>query len=361
MSGWSYKNVGSSCNMSNRLLMKQLLESCGVDCEQPWIGSEAGEIYLDEFNPKIKGPFTDGNITPLEIYQIANDLFDNISIYYEFEDENNTSDDYYRYEEIYNPLTCEKLIGEKNYSYGENLVFDESPYKLLKNEIEEEANKEDIAISWDDDYPDEENEEFYNLCENILNKHGGLEVLGTRKSSEKIEKTNINPKKLQNIVNKAGEYCYKGLVELLENKYQIKVKKLNTEGSHSVQLYNDNEIKSAYLALKRFSNPLSLGTTTLWIPHEGKYTSQAEILKKGDEVILEHVENVEGLNLEEGTIAVKFNNNIIGFMKSNDLAVLLDCKRFKFSAYIDEVTPLSQRSKRCTTPIINIKFTYEEI
>ena len=101
MASWDFSNLGASLKNGNALLLKQLLECCGVDFSEVH-GTETGTI-LKQFKPDFIGNLSIESINPIDIYMISNKYFRDVYIYFEKENGNNTSDYYYRYEEIYNP------------------------------------------------------------------------------------------------------------------------------------------------------------------------------------------------------------------------------------------------------------------
>lgn len=185
MSSWDFENIGFY-NSDNPEQVKQFLECVGVDFTDVH-ASEAGTIGKQFWNATMGENHSD--LIPVKLYEITNRLFGETVIFFEKESGSNTSDAYYRYEEIYDPKTNTVYIGERNYDYGEYLVFYESPYKLLKAECEEVAKEKDIPVKWDKDenyYLKPKGTKFSDLCDDILETHGGLSDLGTRQKTENI-------------------------------------------------------------------------------------------------------------------------------------------------------------------------------
>ncbi len=185
MSSWDFENIGFY-NSDNPEQVKQFLECVGVDFTDVH-ASEAGTIGKQFRNATMGENHSD--LIPVKLYEITNRLFGETVIFFEKESGSNTSDAYYRYEEIYDPKTNSIYIGEMDYDYGEGTVFNVSPYKLIKNECEMVAKERNIPIQWDirdcgDLRPT--GDEFSELCEQIYDKHGGLEGLGTRQKTENI-------------------------------------------------------------------------------------------------------------------------------------------------------------------------------
>jgi len=64
------------------------------------------------------------DLTLDDLFELANKLFTSAFLYFAHEDGNNTSDDYYRHEEIYSPSTGYCTIKDCFYSYGEGINVD---------------------------------------------------------------------------------------------------------------------------------------------------------------------------------------------------------------------------------------------
>jgi hypothetical protein len=216
MGSWDFSNIGFIGNKNNVENIKNLLEIMGINFEDVH-GSETGSINKAFLDVDYIGE-NNGSFTPIEIYTIVNKLFKNTTILYENENGNNTCDYYYRYEEVYKPKTKKIEIAEKDYCYDGNEVFGESAYEAIKDECEKEAEKQGIEIEWGDDYP--EGDEFYDLCESILEQHGGIEGLGTRKDTETIENIEIENEKIDKLINIATEKGYNEIVDLLNKKFK---------------------------------------------------------------------------------------------------------------------------------------------
>ena len=153
------------------------------------------------------------------IYAIASVAFGNIHFYYEYSEGHTVSDGYSGDEIDYNENNDGKKKEKSyDYCYGEFLSNGENGWYILKNEIETEAKKRKIKIKWensrDDIYPSgEEGDDFYELCSEILEKHGDLEGLSTREKTSKIKKIEVDQDKIMEIIENAKNKNYLELVE----------------------------------------------------------------------------------------------------------------------------------------------------
>lgn len=107
MSSWNFANLGVSCAEQNRESVKQLLECFGMD-SGPAHKSETDRIS-DRYLPNMEGTTERGSKEVLGLYLLANALFSDVTVYYAEERGDNTSDNYNRREEIYNPNTKKGL------------------------------------------------------------------------------------------------------------------------------------------------------------------------------------------------------------------------------------------------------------
>lgn len=206
MASWNFSNIGFLCKHNKEIIM-QLFECLGVDFDN--VFESVACSPSNRFRPVIMGSIIRKSFEISDLYHIVNKLFNNVFIYYEFEKGNNTSDYYYRREEIYDPLKEELLIRECDYAYGNMVVFGQSVYDILKDEMEERAKQNSIFIKWKRDFLLQPvGEEFINLCELIIDEHGGLPKIGTKDIVEKIPNNKLNRKLIQEIANIAGELVY---------------------------------------------------------------------------------------------------------------------------------------------------------
>ena len=207
MGYWDFQNMGYICK-ENKKGVEELLTCIGIDFSKRY-ASEAGEIHSMFFHPDVIMGLDDSWLDSKEIFAIVNRLFEGTFILYEREFGDNTSDSYYRYEEVYDPENKKIYIGEKDYSYGDSEVFGKSVYELLGKEIEEEANKRNIQKDSDD---------FYDLCDEILESHGGLSEFITTKTRKKTIKTEkIKKENIERIIDTAVKLGYDSLATIISD------------------------------------------------------------------------------------------------------------------------------------------------
>lgn len=221
MGSWSYKNLGASATKATKGYIEQTMKCLGIDMDAALYESEAGIIDYHRFSPQLMGEATLVDVTPLELFCLLNKLFGNTYVYYEFEEGSNTSDWYYREEEIYDPTTKKIYRGLREYCYGDSTVFGKSVYVYLKEEIEKQAEKRGITISWIgegfDLKPDWENDEFYDLCGDIKCEKG-LGELGTKQHIEDIKTKEIKKSISNTLVEQAKGYGYTELLAIIQEK-----------------------------------------------------------------------------------------------------------------------------------------------
>ena len=221
MGSWSFQQIGASGKEENYPYIKQVMECFGVEFGMLH-DSEAGIIDYGRFNPEIMGS-NDAHVDPQTLFFFLNKLFGNTYVYYESEEGSNTSDYYYREEEIYNPRTKKMYYGTKNYCYGDNTVFGDSFYCVMKSVIEKKAEERGITVSWngdEDDYdfgPDWDNKEFTQLCEEVVYENS-LSELGTDQGVIDIEMEEVDRDLIDQVIEKATERGYVELIELILKK-----------------------------------------------------------------------------------------------------------------------------------------------
>ena len=176
MGSWNFKNIGISGNNNAKIYIKQIFTCFSIDCDDDIFGSEAGEIS-GMFNPEIIANAENAQITALELYRLLNQLFGKTSVFYEEEIGSNTSDYYYRREEIYTPATGRVTIGLRDYCYGDGTAFGRP------------------VDDWDD-----------------------ISRLGTKLSTKKIAEGSIKSKTKKLLLSKAEENGYSELLELATEK-----------------------------------------------------------------------------------------------------------------------------------------------
>lgn len=222
MGSWNFKNVGVSTKKENEKYIEQIMNCLNIKIDNMIYGSEAEVINYD-FNPDIIGHAEDMSIDTLELFILLNKLFKDTYVYYEYELGNNTSDYYYREEEIYDPIKKKLFYGVKEYCYGDEIVFGESVYSILREEIEEQARKKGIKISWEEDEynfePNWDNEEFVELCEDVIANHS-LEELGTKKEIKDIGMIELRETIIEELLENSTKNNYTELISIIEEKIQ---------------------------------------------------------------------------------------------------------------------------------------------
>lgn len=322
MSYWDFKNIGFICDEENIDNVKRLLECFGVDFDNPR-GSEAGKINSTFWYEKGTGAYK-GNYKVSEIYSITNKLYGNTTILYEHEDGDNTSDWYTRYEEVYDSKTNVIYIGERDYYYGDRMVFGENVYSIIKEECEEAAKRKGIPIEWGESewrelYP--EDGEFYDICEDVIDNHGGLSGLGTREWTEGIQDVEIGSDIIARLYKTASKKGYADLAAL------IKETPLNRRIYRMCKVsFIDGEREYIYLTGKVVINVgdyVEVPTTTRYsvleeAVHQAKVTEVFECSKKTSPI---HINKLK-------TVIRKISENEIntvenGILYNHDKTVLL--------------------------------------
>ncbi len=90
---------------------------------------------------------------PDDLFQLTNKLFPSAYVYLAHEEGNNTSDDYYRYEVIFDPTSNKKTELNCFYSYGEgiNVSSDDDPKEDATEKVERTIANREIkpnVIDW---------------------------------------------------------------------------------------------------------------------------------------------------------------------------------------------------------------------
>lgn len=223
MGSWDFSRIGYICKDNNQKNVKELLTCMGINFSRVR-GSEIGERNL-MFDDATLG-LNDGALEPKVIYTIVNRLFENTYILYDSEIGNDTNDSYYRYEEIYDPEKKIVHIAEIDYSYDGYEAFGESVFLLIKEECEKEAKTHNIPVKWDDEgAPD--SDDFYDLCDKVLDSHGGLSALGKKERTEAISTVEIKKEVVNKIIENAVKYGYDNLTKLIKQFFENVLNEIN--------------------------------------------------------------------------------------------------------------------------------------
>lgn len=155
-----------------------------------------------------------------EIYAIATMLFGDVKLEYYEETGHDVSDYYYKTETEIDNKAYRIITSE--YCYGDNTVFDgESVWKYIKAKCERKAKKENVEICWYDEdgefYPD--NDEFSDLCNDVLDELGGLEKISQKVKNKKKIKVKIYKNIVKDLIKRADELNYKILEEIITTKF----------------------------------------------------------------------------------------------------------------------------------------------
>ena len=199
MGSWDFENIGFY-NETDPKQVQKFLTCLGVDFTDVH-ASEAGVIDKRFYSATMGENHTD--LSTDKLFKIINEVFGETIFFFEKEEGSNTTDYYYRYEEIYDPKTRKVYINDSNYDYGDELVFFDSPYKLIKFECEAKAKEQDIAIKWTHDesyYLRPEGSKFITLCEEVLDEHGGLSGLGTGQNEANIPDIELSKEDVDKVV-----------------------------------------------------------------------------------------------------------------------------------------------------------------
>lgn len=216
MGSWSVGNIGFACEESIRRKVKELLECCGVNFEDKYSSEDEDMGFIpeaDDFG------YDCGDLDTDTIYTIVNTVFDNVKIFYVYDDGNEINDSYYGCEKTYDPKKNKVQIYEDDYSYDGDLVFGESVFMVIKDECEKVAKEKGIPIVWNREYPNGQG--FIELCEKILEERGGIEELGSRTEIIDIPKVRIYKEDIIKIIECAKEKGYLQLIDMVTNSFDI--------------------------------------------------------------------------------------------------------------------------------------------
>jgi len=164
------------------------------------------------------------------MYAIAKELFGDVYLEYVIQNKDTISDWYQEEKIIYNKDNNGrkmKISGE--FCYGDCTSNGRNVWLLLKNEIETEAQKRNISIDWNGEenldlyksnlYPS--SGEFYDFCNEILDKNGGLKGMSMVVNDEElIEEIEIMPEIIEMILENSQISGYAGLEEKIEDKFE---------------------------------------------------------------------------------------------------------------------------------------------
>ena len=170
MSGWNGAKVGLRVESGDKELAKQFLKVLGAKTEGGWFDEHIRKLDAD-FSPEITGIIEKGEDDLLDIlnalddhagsyidklisgdrvrtfnlldglYVLLKKIFPGVSLYVAHEEGNSVSDDYYRYEVIYDPSKDKKKEMHCYYSYGNGINVQ------TNNQIEEGTEKKEKKIS----------------------------------------------------------------------------------------------------------------------------------------------------------------------------------------------------------------------
>ena len=233
MGSWDFTQLGVSTTKENKKLLRQLLECVGVNIEDGVYESQAGVIN-PSFDYSVGGDFYgelydrwsdyEAPFYPYDVFCIANILFPGTYIYFEHEDGSSVTDWYVRVEDIYDPVKGKCFSGEYDYSYGFGYVNGEPPYPLIKDECEELAKERGIKIKWDKNGKKPENDEFFELCNEILHDRHSFKDLSTEISERPVDYNGYDKKEMKQkigvVLDNATDYGYTELTALILEKFK---------------------------------------------------------------------------------------------------------------------------------------------
>ena len=309
MASWNYVRLGAS-SKNNEEDIEQLLECLGVDIDNACM-TETGYIS-NNYRPNCEGNIKKEPNNLIEIYNLANELFDTVFIYYSWEMGSNTSDYYKRHEEIYNPITKKINIGDAEYDYGSQEIFGENVYEVLKEKIEEEAKKQNIPIKWSSKLIPS-TDEFADFCDSFIMSLGGLSTLG-KKQEEKDILTNkkVTQTLIKKIADKAGKNGFIELVNVIKEKYNIVPKVINEkkkiDENEIIEKIHNHEIdfKNLNASIRNNKKIVLEAVKTM-----GPYLRDASKKLRADkEVVLEAVKSF-GTSLQYASEELRGNKDVV--------------------------------------------------
>lgn len=207
--------------------------------------------------PYLTNLLTDSELD--ELYNIGNDLFGNVVLEYKVRTEYTETGWNYgidaKYEDGF------KIGKEFDYNYEDYLIRDnriKSIWEVLKDEIEEKAEKENIEVDWEkDDYNClQPSENMWDICDAICEKHHGIEEIATKKFKRKIKKIQMDINEIQDILNVATLEKYEDVINIINKTFNViptitkeKAEQIDTEKISELEeeIFEMLEIDSNYL------------------------------------------------------------------------------------------------------------------
>lgn len=302
-----------------------------------------------------------------KLFKIANKLFKNICLHYEENEANSNVDWYSGYEITYNENNDgKKQIKEYDYCVSDFEANGINGWEILKDTIEEKAKKKNIEICWSDNdelYPEGDyGDEFYDLCEKILEKHGGLEGLSTKKTKIKIKDVPIYEDDLKKIINNASDFGYNSLIDKIKNMIseddlELKNKKKNAPKNKTTKKSKTNldldKEKIEKKIFKKLEESGLLSSVEEWCENHGQMDYFEKLLERRDFILVAidsfgdnfydyftHLNNDEeivlraiissGNNLEYASDRLKNDRNFIKtVLEKNGYALKYAIEKFK--------------------------------
>lgn len=364
---WLISPDANSASVKNetRHFISQIMECFGVDFKVVH-GSETGKIDY-RFSPDLIGSNNE-RINPYDLFLLLNQLFGSTYVYYEAEEGNNTSDSYFRKEQIYDPETLQIRCGITDYCYGDNTVFGDSVYAILKEEIEKQAVENGITISWcGEDYdfaPDWDNEEFSELCEDVICKYS-LETLGTKHYVEKIEIKELEDDLIDTLIEKATAKGYAELLLLLQEKSLGLTKwnadELKCEAKQQQKFRIKYELIDALndnsgVQINEQTNEILINTEVVGTMYEGRMERIENVTEETKVQVMREPKNQ--YNSNNLTVQNEFGESLGNISASvcDAVSPLIDKNLLEIhSVRVSRVEPKSKRGKRAKKAILFVE------
>ena len=233
MGSWNCSNVCINAPTEKLEIVKQVCECLGIDSDDYFDARhsksiDSGDMTYFGLEWGFRG--TANDIYGFDVFPILYKLIGDIQVC-DVDDSGSSYDDH-----VYIDGTM--LDSAKKKKYFETIAFSEGegtvgedgtsirdalPWSDLKDEIEEKAKSRGIEISWiengDGISPDEDNDDFVDLCEEVFSENFSFWDSGRSESEMNLSEDDfrIDEEVLSKLKLEAQSRDYKTLVSLLEN------------------------------------------------------------------------------------------------------------------------------------------------